>query len=415
MRSAKKLLLQFAHRYAELLGFAQRMALAVLAFECGIEVGEPNTLSGRNTKIFNEVFAGHCFSIAGVYSPRRAATLHWARCTRAFCAAATLASSPCQICMAGSWIARANENANPQGIRPLNRAFIALSRADASSPDWPPERNATPGTAAGTVRRRQRTVASAISSFEFWLRALQSGNDHIGLQNHAFEQDSLRHELRKNGVLSSFRNLGTTLHRMVAIHQHFGFDDGNQAGLLAQAPHTARESRAFASRQPSLGMPSPIVMTARHLAKRAPIFTYSASRSRSPSSPSVIFSSGMRSHRLGSSVDLDAGNNADLFQCLCERDSRSRLLTNSFVHQDGAVQTITESRGSDNHVAIGAPHLLGLRNADRGKAFVGGRCTFIHGQQAFVTGDHGFCRIVQLTSIHLRLSFLSIILKSAEL
>src|SRR5438552_14767954 len=41
-----------------------------------------------------------------------------------------------------------------------------------------------------------------------------------------------------------------------------------------------------------VGIPSPIVMTARHLAKRAPSLRYSVTRSRSPSKPSVIFSPG---------------------------------------------------------------------------------------------------------------------------
>src|SRR5665648_667065 len=51
-------------------------------------------------------------------------------------------------------------------------------------------------------------------------------------------------------------------------------------------------AHALASMQPRLGMPSPTAITARHLAKRAPILKYSLRRSRNPSSPSVIFSPG---------------------------------------------------------------------------------------------------------------------------
>ena len=49
---------------------------------------------------------------------------------------------------------------------------------------------------------------------------------------------------------------------------------------------------AFVHTQYSLGMPSPIVITARHFVKRAPSSRYSARRSRRPSSPSVIVSPG---------------------------------------------------------------------------------------------------------------------------
>jgi hypothetical protein len=66
-------------------------------------------------------------------------------------------------------MARANENANAQGNRDLNLAFIAFKRADANSEDWPPDRNAIAGTAAGTARRKQFTVAPATSSKVGWI------------------------------------------------------------------------------------------------------------------------------------------------------------------------------------------------------------------------------------------------------
>src|SRR5271166_6138185 len=74
------------------------------------------------------------------------------------------AGSPRQISNAGCWMARANENANAHGSRDLNRTFMAFKRAEASSLDWPPDKNVIPGTAAGTARKRHLTVASATSS-----------------------------------------------------------------------------------------------------------------------------------------------------------------------------------------------------------------------------------------------------------
>ena len=46
------------------------------------------------------------------------------------------------------------------------------------------------------------------------------------------------------------------------------------------------------------GIPSPMVMTARHLVNFAPSETYSASRSRRPSRPSVTFSPGAKARSL---------------------------------------------------------------------------------------------------------------------
>src|ERR1017187_8603116 len=103
-------------------------------------------------------------SMAAVYSPRRAARLQQARRYRACCAANTWVSSPRQISKAGCWMARANENANAQGACGLNLTFMAFKRAEAPSAGWPPDKNAIPGTAAGTDRKRHFTVASATSS-----------------------------------------------------------------------------------------------------------------------------------------------------------------------------------------------------------------------------------------------------------
>src|SRR5678816_3596950 len=72
------------------------------------------------------------------------------------------AGSPFHAFWAAACSARPYENESCQGCVSAV-AFIAFRCAVASSSLWPPERNTTPGTAAGTVRRRLRTVASATS------------------------------------------------------------------------------------------------------------------------------------------------------------------------------------------------------------------------------------------------------------
>jgi hypothetical protein len=79
-------------------------------------------------------------------------------------------------------MARANENVNVQGSRDLNLTFIAFKRAEASSPDWPPDKKAIPGTAAGTVRKRRLTVASATSSTVTWLGQANPGSTMFGFR-----------------------------------------------------------------------------------------------------------------------------------------------------------------------------------------------------------------------------------------
>src|ERR1035437_9348307 len=79
-------------------------------------------------------------------------------------------------------MARANENANAQGNRDLNLTFIAFKRAEASSADWPPDKNAIPGTAAGTARKRQLTVASATASTVSCVGQVDPGSTILGFR-----------------------------------------------------------------------------------------------------------------------------------------------------------------------------------------------------------------------------------------
>jgi len=57
---------------------------------------------------------------------------------------------------------------------------------------------------------------------------------------------------------------------MLAFHEHFRLDDGNEAGFLAQRG-IARQRVSVRLDATPAWMPSAMAITARHLAKRAPI------------------------------------------------------------------------------------------------------------------------------------------------
>jgi hypothetical protein len=59
---------------------------------------------------------------------------------------------------------------------------MAFNRAEASSPDWPPDKKATPGTAAGTVRNRPCTVMSAASSTDSCAGQFNPGSTMLGFK-----------------------------------------------------------------------------------------------------------------------------------------------------------------------------------------------------------------------------------------
>ena len=65
----------------------------------------------------------------------------------------------------------------------LVRAFISLRFNDASSSDWPPDRNVTPGSAGTIVRDSVLTVYQAISWEDFLSGHVAPGVIMFGLRS----------------------------------------------------------------------------------------------------------------------------------------------------------------------------------------------------------------------------------------
>lgn len=107
-------------------------------------------------------FKRGAFSDSAEYFPCKARLLHLARRWSAACAGARLAADPFHVFRAASCSARPKEKLNVHGTTPA--AQMAFNRSVAATSLCPPERKTIPGTAAGTVRRKQRIVASATSA-----------------------------------------------------------------------------------------------------------------------------------------------------------------------------------------------------------------------------------------------------------
>src|SRR5215475_6376744 len=103
-----------------------------------------------------------CFHLSIVLTASGSAVALGAMIENLLRRAGTLAASPFHAFDAGSCKARAYEKLTCHGWGPM--AFIALRCSVALSALWPPDKNAIPGTAAGTVRLKQRSVRSATSS-----------------------------------------------------------------------------------------------------------------------------------------------------------------------------------------------------------------------------------------------------------
>ena len=144
----------------------------------------------------------------------------------------------------------------------------------------------------------------------------------------------------------------------------------------------------MASMQYAEGIPSPMVMTARHLVNAAPREAYSASRSRRPSRPSVTFSSRGESQILGAHVDLDAGEDAARSEKRAEVHSVRRALAQRFVEEDDAADVFLDSLRREEKLTIGAPVLLGGFDADAVEALLNRARALVRREDAFARRHH---------------------------
>ncbi len=77
------------------------------------------------------------------------------------------------------------------------------------------------------------------------------------------------------------------------------------------------------------------------------------------------------------------------------------LLADRLVVEDRAADGLRQARRVDDHVAVGAPHLGRLRDAQRGEALVGGGVALVHRQQALAVGGEGGGGGLQCLFVHL--------------
>ena len=155
-----------------------------------------------------------------------------------------------------------------------------------------------------------------------------------------------------------------------------------------------------------------MVMTARHLAKRAPeLVILGEALAQSVEAFGHRLDVGVRAgERLGAAIDLDAGDRPGRLHDIDQRRAVLGLLADRLVVEDDAGDVVLHPlAGAEQHLAIVAARILGGRDADgiealldRPGAFVGGkdalaRCNerfsdfrklFSHGQP--LVGRHQF-------------------------
>ena len=156
--------------------------------------------------------------------------------------------------------------------------------------------------------------------------------------------------------------------------------------------------------QYSLGSASVIEYVARHFAKRAPSPRYSASRSRSPSRPSVMVSPSASASGFAPVSTLIPGMIPFDCEQLRERRPVGGALADRLVEEDDAADVLLGARRREEQVAVGAPVLLGRLDADRVEALLDRAVALVGGEDPLPLGDERARRSRAVRCWHRRIS-----------
>src|SRR5918992_1623 len=212
------------------------------------------------------------------------------------------------------------------------------------------------------------------------LRAGVPGQDHVRLQHHALEPDALLEQRVEDLVQHPPRDLLRALDRMVAVHQHLGLDDRDDAGLLAErgvarqgvgvqldrAPGGQGLARDRDHRSP-LGEARPELAVLRQAPSKAveSLCDGFARRAR---------------ERLRTGVDLDAGENIARGEVLREGRAGAGGLAQRLVEHDHSAHVLGHAVRGEQQLAERAARLSarldpgGLEPlVHRARALIGGQ------------------------------------------
>ena len=112
--------------------------------------------------------------------------------------------------------------------------FITSRCTVAGTSAWPPDRKTIPGIADGTLLRKQRSVRSATSCSSACRAAPLPDSTMFVLSSVPSRATRCSASCAKSARSVSDRHVVAGLDRVVAVHQHFGLDDRDDARFLRE-------------------------------------------------------------------------------------------------------------------------------------------------------------------------------------
>ena len=238
----------------------------------------------------------------------------------------------------------------------------------------------------------------------FWrgLRAALAGKHHARLEQHGFERDALPVQRMEDGMQDLLGDLAAAFDRVVAVDQHLGLDDGNEALLLADGGVAGEGMRVLLHGEPARQHRGNVVDRTPLREARALLAVALQALHESVESFGDLVTGRVRQRHLAP-VNLDARNDAALLEQLRERRAVAGLLAERLLVEDHAAHRLRQLRRAEQHVAPRTPVLLGGFDADRGETFGDRGIALVGGEQALGRLHHRSDRALQLRRVHAHL------------
>src|SRR5208283_3305546 len=166
---------------------------------------------------------------------------------------------------------------------------------------------------------------------------------------------------------------------MLAVHEHFRLDDGDQTGFLRQGSIASQRMRIGFNTAPARNgiadgnNRAPLGKTGTHLR----VLSQAGAQSIQALG---YFLTWVTSHIFRAGVNLDTWHDTRIGYDFNKRSTIFPGLTDGLIIKDDATDKLTQTRSGHNQFPVRTAGFFSLRNPQPGKSFVAGWITFIHRQ-----------------------------------
>ena len=220
------------------------------------------------------------------------------------------------------------------------------------------------------------------------LAGIFAGEDHVGLEESAFEADAMFAEGLEEMMEGSVGDFEMAFNGVIAIHEDLGFDDGNEAGFLAESGEAGQGVSVGLEREAGgcfwcdFDDRAPFGEAGAELG----VFGEAVAQAVQAFGDAVA---GEIGEGFGAFIDLDAGYDVLALEEFGHGSAIGGFLADGFVVKDDAADELAQSFDGEKESAVIAAGFFGGSDADAFQALFDGAGAFVRGENSLGGSSKG--------------------------